>query len=88
MAAVAAPTLDEPLLSTQYGGSLPAHRDENGRWIPTTALYPIIVRPTAPFSPPDHRLRGSVILERSTSQSWWSQLYRTGAQIVIRETGF
>lgn len=88
MAAVAAPTLDEPLLSTQYGGSLPTQRDENGRWIPTTAIYPIMVRPTAPFSPPDHLLRGSVILERSTSQSWLSQLYRAGAQIVIRETGF
>ncbi|MBF0415829.1 MAG: efflux RND transporter periplasmic adaptor subunit [Magnetococcales bacterium] len=88
IAVVAATTLDEPLLSTQYGGVLPTHRDEKGRWLPTTAIYRVTVQPTVPFNPPDHVLRGSVVLESRSSKSVLAQLYRAGAELVIRETGF
>ncbi|MEO5334368.1 MAG: biotin/lipoyl-binding protein [Magnetococcus sp. YQC-5] len=88
IAPVGATTLEEISLVGHLGGAVPVRKDEQGQWIPTTAVYRVLLQPTESFTPPRHILRGSVVLESHTSRSLLSRLRRTLLEILIKEAGF
>ncbi|MBF0127788.1 MAG: HlyD family efflux transporter periplasmic adaptor subunit, partial [Magnetococcales bacterium] len=88
LAPIGATLLEEPSLVAQHGGNVPVRRDEKGRWLPTTAVYRVELQPTAPFPPPAHILRGTVVMENHLPRSLFSHIHRGAMEILIRETGF
>lgn len=80
--------IDETALVTHHGGQIPVRRDEKGRWIPTTSVYRVQLRPTGTLHPPKHILRGTVVVENQIAHSVLNLLHRGVMETLIRETGF
>jgi putative peptide zinc metalloprotease protein len=79
--------LTEAALSIEHGGNTPTQRDAAENYIPTSAIYRVVLDTTANFPDPAHVLRGSVILEGSNITPM-SELIRLGVEVWTKETGF
>ncbi|MBF0440037.1 MAG: HlyD family efflux transporter periplasmic adaptor subunit [Magnetococcales bacterium] len=88
IAPVGATRIDEPVLFTQFGGTVPVRRNAQGQWIPTTAIYRVILQPKMNVTALPHLLRGIVVIKHHTARSLLSMIQRTALESLIRETGF
>ncbi|MEQ8964465.1 MAG: HlyD family efflux transporter periplasmic adaptor subunit [Azospirillaceae bacterium] len=84
---VAVARLDRPLLASTEGGPIAARADSQGRPVPETALYRVVLAPEPGTQAPERVIRATARLEADPA-SPAGRLARTVAAVLIRESGF
>ena len=79
--------LTEAALSLDHGGDAPTQIDSSGRYVPTSAIYRVVLATMDAFPDPAHVLRGSVIIE-GTYITPMSEFIRLGQEVWTKEAGF
>lgn len=80
------PVLDHPILAADQGGEIAARRDSEGRMIPGTSLYRVVVGLDDPIAPSQLR-RGALHVD-GEPESLALRLWRAVAGVLIRESAF
>ena len=80
------PTLDEPYLSSTYGGPIPARPDPQGAQIPEAPVFRIRMDGCLPAGVPLFKLKGVARIEAQTRSSLLDAL-RNAQAVLVREMG-
>ncbi|OQX44358.1 MAG: hypothetical protein B0D88_02610, partial [Candidatus Sedimenticola endophacoides] len=87
IAPTASVVLEEPYVSSLYGGGVTSRRDREGALVPEQGIYRLVFAPLRPPESLARVRRGTLVLEtgrRSIAHDLWQRL----AALVIRESGF
>ena len=79
--------LEEPYMSSVYGGMLPVREDKNGKMILQEAYYKVVMQPLTKPSKGAKIQRGTVKIQ-GKPVSYFSKLWKSIQDLFIRESGF
>lgn len=79
--------LAAPVLASTHGGAIPVRPDSEGRLIPETSLYRVLlaVNEGGSVPPADGLRRGTVVLD-AKAESFILRLWRKAVSVIIRES--